>query len=105
MHVGSDMNASPLSPARDTAPRIRIVLVEDHAILREGLKALILMEAGFDIVGEFASAEQSLAGIAELQPDIVMTDLALPGRSGIELLGEVKRLSPRSRKLVLTAHE
>jgi DNA-binding NarL/FixJ family response regulator len=105
MHVGSDMNAPTLLPARDTAPRIRIVLVEDHAILREGLKALILMEADFDIVGEFASAEQSFAGICELQPDIVITDLALPGRSGIELLGEVKRLSPRTRKLVLTAHE
>jgi DNA-binding NarL/FixJ family response regulator len=86
-------------------PRIRIALVEDHAILREGLKALILMESDFDIVGEFASAELSLAGISELQPDIVITDLALPGRSGIELLAEVKRLSPRTRKLVLTAHE
>src|SRR6202049_3173721 len=90
---------------KETTPRIRIVLVEDHAILREGLKALILMESDFDIVGEFESAEQSLAGIGELQPDIVITDLALPGRSGIELLADVKRLSPRTRKLVLTAHE
>jgi DNA-binding NarL/FixJ family response regulator len=105
MDVGSDMRPPPSLLARDSMPRIRIVLVEDHAILREGLKALILMEADFDIVGEFASAEQSLAGIGELQPDIVITDLALPGRSGIELLGEVKRLSPQSRKLVLTAHE
>src|SRR3984957_11106455 len=95
MHVGSDMRP----------PRTRIILVEDHAILREGLKALIMMEADFDIVGEFANAEHSLAGISELQPDIVMTDLALPGRSGIELLADVKRLSPRTRKLVLTAHE
>src|SRR6202049_2897862 len=90
---------------KETTPRIRIVLVEDHAILREGLKALILMESDFDIVGEFESAEQSLAGIGELQPDIVITDLALPGRSGIELLADVKRLSPRTRKVVLTAHE
>src|SRR5450631_836553 len=90
---------------KETTLRIRIVLVEDHAILREGLKALILMESDFDIVGEFASAELSLAGISELQPDIVITDLALPGHSGIELLADVKRLSPRTRKLVLTAHE
>jgi len=102
MQVGSELR--PL-PEKETTPRIRIVLVEDHAILREGLKALILMESDFDIVGEFASAEKSLAAIAELQPDIVMTDLALPGRSGIELLADVKRLSPRTRKLVLTAHE
>jgi DNA-binding NarL/FixJ family response regulator len=103
MHVGSER--SPASPVRESTPKIRIVLVEDHAILREGLKALILMEVDFDIVGEFASAELAMPGISELQPDIVMTDLALPGRSGIELLAEVKRVSPRSRKLVLTAHE
>jgi DNA-binding NarL/FixJ family response regulator len=103
MHVGPE-NKAPTSPAK-SAPRIRIVLVEDHAILREGLKALILMEADCDVVGEFASAELGLPGISELQPDIVMTDLALPGRSGIELLGEIKRVSPRSRRLVLTAHE
>ena len=103
MQVGSELR--PLLPEKETTPRIRIVLVEDHAILREGLKALILMESDFDIVGEFGSAEKSLAGIAELQPDIVITDLALPGRSGIELLVDVKRLSPRTRKVVLTAHE
>ncbi|MDP9014717.1 MAG: response regulator transcription factor [Pseudomonadota bacterium] len=84
---------------------IRIVLVEDHAILREGLKALIEIEADFDIVGEFGSVEASLDGIARLQPDLVVTDLALPGRSGIELLAEIQRISPLTRKLVLTAHE
>jgi DNA-binding NarL/FixJ family response regulator len=86
-------------------PQIRIVLVEDHAILREGLKALIEMESDFDIVGEFGCMEDGVAGIMELQPDVVLTDLALPGRSGIELLAEIQRLSPRTRKLVLTAHE
>src|ERR1700726_1731840 len=90
---------------REGKRRIRIVLVEDHAILREGLKALIEIEPDFDIVGEFGSVEDSLAGIAELQPDLVLTDLALPGRSGIELLAEIQRLSPLTRKLVLTAHE
>jgi len=86
-------------------PPIRLVLVEDHAILREGLKALIELEAEFQVVGEFSSVDDSLDGIRDLQPDLVITDLALPGRSGIELLGEIRRLSPRTRKLVLTAHE
>jgi DNA-binding NarL/FixJ family response regulator len=85
--------------------RIRIVLVEDHAILREGLRALIEIEADFEVVGEFGSVEESLPGIRELKPDLVLTDLALPGRSGIELLAEIQLLSPLTRKLVLTAHE
>jgi DNA-binding NarL/FixJ family response regulator len=91
--------------ARLAQPRIRIVLVEDHAILREGLKALIEIEADFEIVGEFGSVNESLDGILELQPDLVVADLELPGRSGVELLGEIQRLSPMTRKLVLTAHE
>jgi DNA-binding NarL/FixJ family response regulator len=89
---------------RPSEPRISIVLVEDHALLREGLRALIELEADFDVVGDFGSMECSLDGIRELQPDLVVTDLVLPGRSGVELLGEIQRLSPVTRKLVLTAH-
>src|SRR6202795_1554703 len=89
----------------EAKPRISIVLVEDHAILREGLKALIEIESDFDMVGDFCRVEESLDGIRDLQPDIVLMDLSLPGRSGIELLAEIRRLSPRTRKLVLTAHD
>ena len=104
MQVGIDARSS--TPAVGLRkPKIRIVLVEDHAILREGLKALIEIESDFDIVGEFGSVEDCLAGLAGLQPDLLLTDLALPGRSGIELLAEIQRLCPLTRKLVLTAHE
>jgi DNA-binding NarL/FixJ family response regulator len=85
--------------------RIRIVLVEDHAILREGLRALIEIETEFEVVGEFGSVEAAVDGIRGLQPDLVLTDLALPGRSGIELLAEIQHISPLTRTLVLTAHE
>ena len=87
------------------ARQVRIVLVEDHVILREGLKALIQLESDYLIVGEFNSMEPSIAGIRELQPDVVVTDLGLPGRSGIELLCELVAVSPRSHSIVLTAHE
>ena len=98
-------SAALLIGDREAKPRIRIVLVEDHAILREGLKALIEIESDFDIIGDFCRMEESLDGIRDLQPDIVLMDLSLPGRSGIELLAEIRRLSPLTRKLVLTAHE
>jgi DNA-binding NarL/FixJ family response regulator len=80
------------------------VLVEDHAILREGLKALIEIEPDFEIAGDFGDVEQGLAGIRQIQPDLVLTDLALPGSSGFELLAEIRRVAPTARKLVLTAH-
>jgi two-component system response regulator NreC len=104
MRVGPDTTPTPLLDGEST-PGIRIVLVEDHAILRQGLKALIEIESDFHIVGEFGSVEDSLDGIRELQPDLVLTDLAFPGRSGIDLLAEIQPLSPLTRKLVLTAHE
>jgi DNA-binding NarL/FixJ family response regulator len=103
MPFSVDSQSSPTSPT--SMSRLRIVLVEDHAILREGLKALIEVESDFEIVGEFASVEHTLAGIRGLMPDVVVTDLALPGRSGIELISELQRLMPETRKLVLTAHE
>src|ERR1700722_12501352 len=81
---------------------LRLVLVEDHAILREGLKALLQPQSDVLIVGEYDCAESSLEGIQRLQPDVVLLDLGLPDGSGVELIGEIQRLSPRSRKLVLT---
>jgi DNA-binding NarL/FixJ family response regulator len=106
MQFGPDTrSAAVLNGDSEAKPRIRIVLVEDHAILRDGLKALIEIESDFDMVGDFCRVEESLDGIRDLQPDIVLMDLSLPGRSGIELLAEIRRLSPRTRKLVLTAHD
>src|SRR5258706_1662731 len=104
MQFGPELRPAALIN-EDGKPRTRIILVEDHAILREGLKALIEIEADFNIVGDFCRVEDSLNGIRDLQPDLVVTDLGLPGRSGIELLAEIRRLSPKTRKLVLTAHE
>src|SRR5258708_4194097 len=104
MQFGPELRPAALIN-EDGKPRTRIILVEDHAILREGLKALIEIEADFNIVGDFCRVEDSLNGIRDLQPDIVVTDFGLHGRSGIELLAEIRRLSPKTRKLVLTAHE
>jgi DNA-binding NarL/FixJ family response regulator len=104
MRFGPEIRPPALLDRADKA-RLRIVLVEDHAILRDGVKVLIEMETDFQVVGEFCRVEESLVGIRDLQPDVVVTDLALPGRSGIELLAEIRQLSPLTRKLVLTAHE
>src|SRR6267378_3773238 len=91
--------------ARVPKPRTRIVLVEDHAILREGVKALLEIEPDFEIAGDFGGVEECLLGLGQLQPDLVLTDLALPQCSGFELLARIKHVMPDARKLVLTAHD
>jgi DNA-binding NarL/FixJ family response regulator len=85
--------------------RTRIVLVEDHAILREGLKALIEIENDLVVIADFCKADDALEQIQSLAPSIVITDLALPGRSGIELLSRIERACPQTRTLVLTAND
>ena len=85
--------------------RTRIVFVESRATLREGLKALIDGEPDFEIAGDFGGAAEGLAGIRRLQPDVVLMDIALPGASGRKLLAEIRDFAPRTRTLVLTAHD
>ena len=84
---------------------LRLVLVEDHTVLRDGLKALLDLESDVTVVGEYACVNSCLDGICRLQPDVVLVDLSLPHRSGLELVREIQRLSPRSRKLVLTGRD
>jgi len=80
------------------------VLVEDHAILREGLRALLELEPDLRIVGEAANGLDAVPTIEAVGPDLVITDIALPGRSGIELIGCLRQLHPTLKMLVLTAH-
>jgi DNA-binding NarL/FixJ family response regulator len=90
--------------AAPDAEWIRIVLVEKHRIMRECVEALLHKEADCAVVGGFGSLEQALDAIGQLKPDVLLTDLALPGRSGLHLLLHVKTISPLTRTVVLTAH-
>lgn len=80
------------------------MLVEDHAILREGLRALLELEPDLRIAGEAANGLDAVPTIEAVGPDLVITDIALPGRSGIELIGCLRQLHPTLKILVLTAH-
>jgi DNA-binding NarL/FixJ family response regulator len=82
----------------------RIVLVENHAILRDGLRALLEMEGDLTVVGSVGEAAAAVALVRDLKPQLIISDVALPGRSGIAHIGELLAGNPGMRLLVLTAH-
>jgi DNA-binding NarL/FixJ family response regulator len=81
----------------------RLVLVDDHELVRGGLKALIEAEPDLAVVGEAANAEGAVRRIRFEQPDVVVLDLDLPDGSGIDVCRQIQTLSPHSRVLILTA--
>lgn len=88
-----------------TAKRHRIVLVEDHALLREGIRALLAPEPDLEVVGEATDGREAIRAADELKPDLMMLDLSMPRTNGLEALEEIKRLSPGTKVLILTAHK
>jgi DNA-binding NarL/FixJ family response regulator len=86
------------------AENIRVVLIEDHRSTREGLAQLIGGSPGFSVAGRYGSGEEALQQIAADHPDVVLTDIGLPGMSGIEVVARIRELLPRTPILVLTVH-
>ena len=84
---------------------IRILLVDDHAIVRNGYRRLLDAEPGFSVVGEAASAEEANALVVRESPDIALVDLSLKGSSGIEAIRGMLARGPELRILVLSMHE
>ncbi len=84
---------------------IRIVLADDHAIVREGLKRILSTVPDFQVVGEAADGTQVLQVVRQTDFDLLLLDLSMPGRSGMELIRLVKTEKPRVRILVLSMHQ
>lgn len=83
----------------------RIVIAEDHTILREGLKALLSQDPDLIIVGEAKDGLEAIRVVSELKPDLALMDLSMPKMSGIDAIREVKRCCPDTKVLVLTVHK
>ena len=86
-------------------PKIRVVIADDHAILREGVRALLQLHPDIEVVGEAADGKQALAEVERLDPDLVLLDIALPGLGGIEATIELKKLGRRAKILILSQYE
>jgi two-component system response regulator NreC len=82
-----------------------LLLVDDHEIVRAGLRMLFTAEADMEIVGEAGSAEEALRAVRDLNPDVVIMDVAMPGMSGIEATRRIKQVAPDVAVLALTMYE
>jgi two-component system, NarL family, response regulator NreC len=83
----------------------RILLVDDHAVLRSGLRLLIDNQADLQVVGEAGTAAEALGKVRELQPNIIILDLNMPGMDGLTAIPLLQQESPQSRILILTMHD
>jgi two-component system invasion response regulator UvrY len=82
----------------------RILIADDHSIFRAGLKRLLEAADGLNVVAEASTGEEAIKRAGESSPDVVVLDVSMPGRGGIETLQELKRREPKVRILVLTMH-
>jgi DNA-binding NarL/FixJ family response regulator len=83
---------------------IRVVLADDHAIVRAGLKEILSDTGDMQVVGEATNGHEVMARVRELDADVLVLDMSMPGRSGIELIKQVKNEKPKVRVLVLSMH-
>jgi DNA-binding NarL/FixJ family response regulator len=85
--------------------RCRVLLVDDHAILRDGLRALLEIESDLEVVAEAGNYAEALECVREFAPALMVTDIVLPGRSGLELIRSVREMCGATRCILLTAHD
>jgi two-component system, NarL family, response regulator LiaR len=82
---------------------ITILVVDDHAVVREGLRTFLGLQAGFEIVGEAADGDEALERAEQLDPDVILMDLVMPNRDGVSAMQTLKQRGSRSRVIVLTS--
>jgi DNA-binding NarL/FixJ family response regulator len=85
--------------------KYRVVIAEDHTILREGVKSLLSSNTNLEIVAEAADGREAMRCVEQFKPDLFITDLSMPRISGVDVIGVVKKKSPRTKVLVLTVHK
>jgi len=87
------------------AKRMRVLIVDDHAIIRDGLRAILEAQPDIEVVGEAMEGREALEKADELRPDVVIMDLTMPGMGGLEATRQLKLLYPDVRVMALTMHE
>jgi DNA-binding NarL/FixJ family response regulator len=85
--------------------KIRVVIADDHALVRDGIKALLKLAEDIEVVGEATDGREAVQQCCRLKPDVVLMDIAMPGLGGLEATLELKHEAPKTKVLVLTQYE
>jgi PAS domain S-box-containing protein len=99
------LGGGPTSPATATGAPVRILVADDHSIVREGLVTLLSQHPDFEVVGEAADGEQAIAAAAALTPDVVLMDVTMPRVNGFEATRRIKQDCPETQIIALSMHE
>jgi len=84
---------------------VRILLIDDHRLVREGIRKLLEQDSGIEVVGEFGDAREAIKKLKSVGPDIVLMDVSMSGITGIQATEQIKRLLPRTRVLMLSMYD
>ncbi|HJX14030.1 MAG TPA: response regulator transcription factor [Dehalococcoidales bacterium] len=85
--------------------KIRVLIADDHAIVREGIRMILAAHEDIEVVGEAADGRETIAEVGKLEPDVVLMDIAMPGLGGLEATLEITKSNPKSKVLVLTQYD
>ena len=88
-----------------TEETIRVLVADDHAIVRTGIRHVLESEPGFAVVGEASNGAEALELVQSLRPDVAVLDISMPGASGLQVTQELRRLAPDTRVLILSMHD
>ena len=104
--VGQDSeSASRRSVRTDPSITARVLIVDDHEIIRQGLRTVLEKRRDWEICGEAPNGREAVKMVEELQPDVVVMDISMPELNGLEAVRQIVKIAPRTEVLVLTMHE